>query len=170
MNRKFRRAFDRSVSDAIKRGGRQVMRVCPAIKQDEIGEPYVEKPVDIPVYGFAYTIENAAKSLPELLILGVWAPAIGSVLHKLSDKLVERGRAFLDGEEVYIGGKFPVKIINADQRAQHDYTCAATGRFGAGNYTVQQVLAPDLNGRFPGDPDCCPPYNTPVLRSPAGVH
>jgi hypothetical protein len=31
---------------------------------------------------------------------------------------------------------------------------------------IGQVLIPDLDGRFPGDPDCKPPFSTyPVLRT-----
>jgi hypothetical protein len=157
MNRKFRRAFNRAVSNSIKRGTREFVRVCPTVNDED------------EFIGFSYTVGNAARGLPELLILGAYSPDICSALHKLSEKLVERGCAFSDGEEIFIGGKFPVKIVNADERAKHEYTCAATGRFGAQNYRVQQVLAPDRDGRFPGNPDCCAPFNVPVL-SPANVH
>jgi hypothetical protein len=154
MNRKYRRAFDRSVSNAIQKGTREVMRV---FDNDGIG--------------FAYTIGNSARGLPELLFIGSCSPGIGGTLQELSDKLIERGCAFSDGEEISLGGRFPVKIVNADERAQRDYTYAATGRFGAGNYSVQQVLPPDLSGRFPGDPECSAPYrNIPVLNGPASVH
>jgi hypothetical protein len=153
MNRKYLRAFKRAVATSIKRGTREIIRVCPTVNDED------------EFIGFSYTVGNAARGLPELLILGAYWPGIGNVLNDLSDKLVERGCAFSDGEEIFIGGKFPVKIVNAVECAKHDYTCAATACFGAENYKVQQVLAPDRDGRFPSNPDCCAPFNVPVLNS-----
>jgi len=36
--------------------------------------------------------------------------------------MIKRGSAFADGELVNFGGKHPVKIIDADQRARDEYT------------------------------------------------
>jgi hypothetical protein len=167
MNRKGRPAFDRSISDAVKRRGRAIMMVAPSGHCDCCGQHFVEHGDG--GFGFMYTIGNAARGLPELLVVGAYSPGVGSLLNALCDKLIERGCAFADGEEISLGGKFPVKAVNADERAQRHYTCGATGRFGAGNYAVQQVLLCDPEGRYPGDPDCCAPYNAvPVLR--ASVH
>src|SRR5438034_11618292 len=99
---------------------------------------------------FAYTIGNWLAKLPELLIIGTTK---GSVLNDLSQKMIERGSAFDDGEIVSLGGRFPVKIINADERAQRDYTIQAGQYLGGEYYTVQQVLACDRNGRFPDHPE-----------------
>ena len=72
---------------------------------------------------FAYTIGNTSKDLPELLMIGYHdAGAIGSVLGKLSDAMIEREHAFADGETVNLGGKYPVKIIDANATAQDKYT------------------------------------------------
>jgi hypothetical protein len=112
---------------------------------------------------FAYTIGNWTQGLPELLVIGT---ARGGFLNDLSRKLIERGRAFQDGQLVGLGGKKPVKIINANQDAQESYTIQAGNYFGTDDYPVQQVLIPDRNGRFPIDPECLPPYsNFPVLRN-----
>jgi hypothetical protein len=35
--------------------------------------------------------------------------------------MIERGRSFEGGELVDLGGKYPVKIINPDERAQRDF-------------------------------------------------
>ena len=113
---------------------------------------------------FAYTIGNWLRGLPELLIIGTIK---GALLNNLSQKLIERGAAFEEGELVNLGGKFPVKIVTADQRAQRDYTIQAGQYHGHEHYRVQQVLMPDRNGRFPDDPECQRPYSTlPVLRRP----
>jgi hypothetical protein len=112
--------------------------------------------------GFAYTIGNWLAKLPELLIIGTTR---GDILNDLSQKMIERGRSFDDGELVSLGGKFPVKIITADWRAKCDYTIQAGQYLGIENYLVQQVLISDRSGRFPDDPECQHPYSTiPVLK------
>src|SRR5262245_55499012 len=60
---------------------------------------------------FAYTIGNSLVDLPELLIIGTRE---GALLNDLSEKMLDRGRAFDDGELVNLGGKFPVKIITTN--------------------------------------------------------
>ena len=109
---------------------------------------------------FAYTIGNWLIGLPELLIIGT---TDGALLNDLSQKLIERHAAFEDGELVNLGGKFPVKIVTADERAQREYTFQASWYHGTDDYAVQQVLIPDRNGHFPDDPACQLPYSTAPL-------
>jgi hypothetical protein len=87
-----------------------------------------------------------------------------NVLDDLSQTMIERGSAFADGELVKLGGKYPFKIIDADQRAHDEYTIQAGQYHDTEDYRVQQVLIPDRNGRYPDDPECQQPYATvPVL-------
>jgi hypothetical protein len=113
---------------------------------------------------FAYTIGNALKNLPELLMIGNISAAY--LLNDLSQRMIGRGGAFDDGELVDVGGKFPLKVINADsERTQRDYTIQVGEHLGHENYAVQQVLICDKEGRFPDDPECARPYSTvPVLK------
>jgi hypothetical protein len=135
-----------NIDDDVRRDGRSVL--CIGAEDDS--PP------------FAYTIGNALVGLPELLIIGTLE---GGLLNDLSRIMLERGRAFDDGELVNLGGKFPVKIITADVgRAQHDYTIQAGQYLGVEDYPVLQVLVPDRNGRYPDDAECQRPYaNMPVL-------
>jgi hypothetical protein len=71
---------------------------------------------------FAYTIGNHVIGLPELLVIGT---SQGGFLNDLLLKLIERDCAFACGERVSLGGKFPVKIIDADRPARDDYTIQA---------------------------------------------
>src|SRR5262249_28391186 len=48
--------------------------------------------------GFAYTIGNQERALPELLIIGFWGNPIAGLLNELSNKMIERGRSFEGGE------------------------------------------------------------------------
>ena len=131
--------FHRNVDNDIRRHSRSVVCVGKRCDDCDDGSP-----------SFAYTIGNWPR-FPELLIIGT---ADGRVLNTLSDMMIKRGVTFADGELVNVGGTLPVKIINADHRAQDEYTIQAGQHFGHENYRVLQALIPDRNGRFPGDPEC----------------
>lgn len=133
----------------IERGGRHILGIPD-------GEPAP----------FAYTIGNELKGLPELLIIGVSRKA--GLLNVLSDMMIERGTRFAEGEIVSLGGKYPVKIINANATAQAEYTIQAGVFYGYDNYSVQQVLVSDPHGHFPDDPQCDPSYRMPVLNEGTG--
>jgi hypothetical protein len=79
----------------------------------------------------------------------------------------ERGTPFTDGELVSLGGKFPVKVVDIDaERARREYTVQAGQYYDDENYEVQQVLVPDRNGRFPGEPEVQAPFSdVPILRT-----
>lgn len=115
---------------------------------------------------FSYTIGNALRQLPELLIFGVAPLDATWFLNHLSKMMIERKKAFDDGELVDLGGKFPTKIVTADDRAHKEFTIQA-GRFhGGDDYVVQQVLVPDKSGRFPDEAVCDPPYcDLPLLKA-----
>src|SRR5262249_23556995 len=134
------------IRDDIRRCGRSVL--C-------VGEPGSPP--------FAYTIGNWDKGLPELLLIGT---THGSPLNELSQEMIKRDCAFEQGELVHLGGKFPVKIITANESARTDYTIQAGQYHGTEDYPVQQVLIPDRSGRFPDEPECQRPYcEIPVLRA-----
>lgn len=140
--------FHEAVKSDIRHYGRSVICVC--------GES------NDYLYDFAYTIGDGP-GFPELLIIGT---VDGRVLNALSNTMIERGRPFADDELVDVGGKFPLKIINADYRARDEYSIQASQHFGHENYRVLQVLTPDLDGRFPDDPKCRPPFSdNSVLRA-----
>jgi hypothetical protein len=70
----------------------------------------------------------------------------------------ERGAAFQHGELVSVGGRFPVKIIEASAKAKEEFTLVVGQYYDTENYRVQQIVLCDPNGRFPGDPGCAEPY------------
>jgi hypothetical protein len=120
---------------------------------------------------FAYTIGNHLHRiarfrpcpLPELLVIGTYQ---GSFLNLLSRLMIGRSAAFEDGEQVQmLGGRYPVRIIRANGTARTDYAIQAGRYFGTEEFEVMQVLMPDLDGVFPGEPGCQSPFrDVPVLR------
>jgi hypothetical protein len=153
MTSQYMEDFFRAVSAAVAKGSREVLCVAPEV--EATGEDAV---------GFSYTVGNSAHKLPEFLIIGYGGDRAAGLLHRLSDILIERARPFFCGERVNLGGKFPVMILDAGEEARQKYTIQAGGFIGSDDYKVQQVVAPDPNGRFPDDPLCLPGYSVPLLR------
>jgi hypothetical protein len=70
----------------------------------------------------------------------------------------ERRAPFQHHELVSVGGRFPVKIVNASGRAREEFTVVVGGYYRTENYRVQQIVLCDTQGKFPGDPGCAEPY------------
>ena len=104
---------------------------------------------------YTYTIGNHERGLPELLIVGVEGD---DILNLLGQIMREQRRApFRHGELVSVGGKFPVKVVDTNPDAKQ--LAAHVGiYYGTDDYSVQQVVLCDPQGRFPGDPGCAEPY------------
>lgn len=120
---------------------------------------------------FTYTIGNAEKGLPELLMVGIGSKTSHDVLNDLSEKMVERGRAFDDLERVDVGGKVPVCVIEADDVVKEKFTIQVGGALGIDDrdYRVLQVLCPDEEGRLPWQSDCAEPYRSLPVYKRGGV-
>jgi Domain of unknown function (DUF4262) len=113
---------------------------------------------------FSYTIGNHLRELPELLIIGTSRG--GALLNALSQKMIDAGKPFENGQLVSVGGRLPVKVIRCNvAAAQTDYTIQVGEYFGHQDYSVMQVLLPDRSGKFPGEDGCQPLWSEcPVLR------
>jgi Domain of unknown function (DUF4262) len=106
---------------------------------------------------FAYTIGNARRGLPELLIIGTTRD--GYILNPLSEMMIERGQKFADGEMVECGRKFPFCLIDANETVKDSYTIQAGEHYGSQDYAVMQVVIPDRDGHFPWQPKCAAPFS-----------
>jgi Domain of unknown function (DUF4262) len=67
-------------------------------------------------------------------------------------EIVRRG--FLD-----FGAKCPVRVYLADDSVKDEFTIQASAFYGDRDYLVMQVVVPDTERRFPGDPACAAPYS-----------
>lgn len=113
---------------------------------------------------FMYTIGNHEHGLPELLIVGTDSEAIADILNRLGK--FQRGRriGFADEERISIGGKFPVRIVDAGEVGRSQYAAFVGMYYDTQDYEVRQVILPDLQGRWPDTPGCDLPYvRQPVL-------
>ena len=115
--------------------------------------------------GFAYTVGNQEKQLPELLLIGTFdTESVCLILHQLSEKMLETKQPFLDDSLVNLGGTLSVKIHDAIDTAHSKYTVQAGQFYCNEDYQVQQVVVPDQNGRWPDDPQCHKNFRVPLLR------
>jgi len=134
------------MSRNIAQHGRHIMGVFPFEDSDD---PINEC--------FMYTVGNHPKGLPELLLIGTIE--LGAMLDALSRKMIERNRAFDDGELVPLkGGKFPVSLIDTADAVKDSFTIQAGQHFGHETYRVMQVVLPDLRGKYPWQRKCASPY------------
>jgi hypothetical protein len=136
----------RKMADDIARTGRSVIGIFPdRDSKDPLND------------AFLYSIGNAAKGLPELLLVGMYSDTFP--INRLSELMIERGRAFEDGEVVPLGGEHPVCVVDADEGVKDRYTIQASNMFGREGYRVQQVVFPDMADLFPWQPGCAEPYS-----------
>jgi hypothetical protein len=121
---------------------------------------------------FNYTIGNHERGLPELLIVYPGSKAgyerFGGILNDAGKIQRERGTPFEHGELVSLGGRLPVRIVDATARAKAEYTFGVGRYYETDDYQVRQLVVPDRDGRYPGDPLCAEPYaSLPLLSPPA---
>jgi hypothetical protein len=113
---------------------------------------------------FMYTIGNYHLGLPELLVVDTDKAIIAGVLNRLGKMQRDRRKAFADEEIVSIGGKFPVRIVDAGAIGRTKFATFVGIFYGTQNYDVMQVVLPDTQGRWPDTPGCDLPYSRqPIL-------
>lgn len=114
---------------------------------------------------FSYSIGNALRGLPELLVIGLSPNDATALINEWSNRMIEH-RPFLDGELVDIGGRFPAMAVDCADHVRSEYTIQAGQYLEREDYAVIQMIVPDRSGRFPGDPACEAPFrDIPVLRA-----
>jgi hypothetical protein len=135
------------------------------IKQDGFAIINVFPTADEPTpQWFHYTVGNHGANLPEILAIG-GDQRTSAPLSDVAKIMRKRGTAFANGELVSLGGKYPVKMINVGCQEVYDlYTCAVGRHFNTEDYSVQQMMIPDREGRYADDPQCAEPYASFRLR------
>lgn len=110
---------------------------------------------------FVYTIGNALHGLPELLLIGNFAPPVAaSIVNDLGRRMREARRP-LEGD-IDVGGLFPVRLRHASPEARQRYTLQAGRHLRHEEYDVLQILLCDPDGNYPGEPGCEARYDVPL--------
>jgi Domain of unknown function (DUF4262) len=114
---------------------------------------------------FAYSVGlHKTVGAGELIVLGLGLDSMGAMINRLGDKLRagERPRPGEDIDEILEG--FPVRLrrvaTRQDERAHVGY---ALWFNGGADFPLWQVLWPDREGRFPGEPGCTVERWQPLL-------
>ncbi|MFD1103311.1 DUF4262 domain-containing protein, partial [Sphingobium olei] len=115
---------------------------------------------DADTAGFAYTIGNARLGLPELLIIGNFAPHLmASVLNEVGRRMRQADQ--VPDKDIDIGGAFPIRPRLAGAAARSAFTIQVGRLLGHEEYAVVQLLLPDPMGLYPGEARCDPRYDVP---------
>lgn len=115
---------------------------------------------------FMYTIGNYHQGFPELLIIGTDKEVFAGVLNRLGKLQRDRGKPLEDEELVSVGGKFPVRIVDAGEIGRTRYATFVGIYYGSQSYQVRQIILPDTQGRWPDTPGCDRPYcEQPILSA-----
>lgn len=110
---------------------------------------------------YFYTVGNALRGLPELLLIGNIPPRVaGGIVNELGQRMRGTGRP-LEGD-IEVGGRFPVRLRRASAEARQAYTLQAGRYFRHEEYDVLQILLCDPGGIYPGEPGCEPGYDVPL--------
>lgn len=107
---------------------------------------------------FTYTTGNYLVGLPEVIVFGLVGAHASAMLIELSEKMIERGRAFDDGEDVDLGGRFPLHVLAATDAGVREHLVLTRRFAGSRTFSVMQAVVCDLEGRLPWDEGCASPY------------
>ena len=111
---------------------------------------------------FVYTIGNAQHGLPELILVGNFdANQAGHILNIVGDQMRKSGEPL--GEEVSLGGRWPIRVREASPQAKEKWTVQAGQYLGREDYRVQQLLLCDPQGVFPGEDGIDPVFDVPLV-------
>lgn len=103
---------------------------------------------------FAYTVGLHEKGLPEILLIGLPYLTSHSILNAAAKKLIASGRP-RDGQvDLDLLVNYPAVYRDVPSAAAGEvHTCIARAMYGDGVEVVQLVW-PDVDGKFPWDPEC----------------
>jgi hypothetical protein len=110
---------------------------------------------------FSYTIGNHLEGYPELIMFGLHPRDAMMMLNIVSE--LPMLRHIRNGELVSVGGTFPMLALDCRESAKTRYAVQAERYLHHADFRLLQLVAPDRQGRFPGDPDCDPAFVVPLL-------
>lgn len=132
-------ALEKKMMDDIIEFGHQVIFVFPT-------------PND-PGHTFWYSVGRTVKDRPELLITGPLNQQVGQWMINEAAKIDDE-YPLQAGQEIPAGALldgYPVRVVKAEPTDAEMFS--ATSAFGEDDVTALQLVWPDKQGNFPGDPD-----------------
>jgi hypothetical protein len=104
---------------------------------------------DAPDAPFAYTVGLTAHGYPELIIAGLDPQIAQALLNDLATRVYDRAQRFTAGQRIsdLLVGYDAIIVDGPATEALHPG--AAFARYGKNKVSLQQVVWPDPQGRFP---------------------
>lgn len=124
--------------------------------QGVFGETKDERP-------FVYTIGNALVGLPELIIYGFDPRSCAPILNELWQEMRLVGKPIPVGVMQHHNYHFPFLIHNCSDEVKKTYTIQAGQYLGREDYTVQQIVLSDKDGKLPGMEGINPIFDVPLF-------
>lgn len=122
---------------------------------------------DTPHVPFAYTVGLTAHACPEIIIAGADSAVSEHLLNDLAKRVVKRADRFTTGQRIsdLLDGYDAVLVEGPAVGALRP--AAAYVRYGEERVMLQQVVWPDVHGRFPWEPGCIlSPQAQPLIGHP----
>lgn len=114
-----------------------------------------------PMKNLFYTVGNHARGHPELLtVAGADVDQATDILVYFSVRGMSKGK-LVPGDVLVDGGKFPMRLVDAPRA--RDVMHVAERYYNHRDFGVLQLVVPDTNGVFPGEPGCQRPYSDQTI-------
>lgn len=118
------------------------------VKKGIWGCLFVSGDGDLP---FAYTVGLSARGCAELIIVGYFPPDIAKTLVNGAGLLMvrEKFKAF-EVSVPYLGiANAPTRFVIVSEQCKQQYMVQAFNYFGNWNFNAQQLVWPDMKGKYP---------------------
>jgi len=113
---------------------------------------------------FAYTVGNTGRALPELIVVGEDAEVLGPALDRLGQQQRDGKRRFGAGDVVTLEGyKVPLRLGATCDFARSYFATLVSRYYGRSDFELLQVIWPDEEGHFPGEPGWSHPRDVQPL-------
>ncbi|AYQ28874.1 MULTISPECIES: DUF4262 domain-containing protein [unclassified Polaromonas] len=115
---------------------------------------------------FAYTVGLwQTQRHPELIIFGLPQQVMANILNAVVTKMKNSATRELPRSHQDIGGSYGIQVMAANKAHLDRYFGFALG-FYEERFPIAQIVWPDREGRFPGDPDYDKSYEDlqPILK------
>jgi hypothetical protein len=113
---------------------------------------------------YAYTVGLTAHGFPELAVAGLPPQVMQTLLNDVAKRVFDLNRRYTHGEVLddVLGGGYKVMVVDGPASRDTIWPGTANALFGEEGVTLQQLVWPDDQHRYPWDEN----YSLPVDAQP----
>lgn len=107
----------------------------------------------LPGPSYAYTVGLSAHGFPELCMAGLPHETLQMLLNDVAKRVYDTNRRYIHGEVLddVLGGGYKVTVVDGPASLDTIWPGSAYGLYGQEAVTLQQVVWPDNEHRYPWD-------------------